>query len=62
MTENELKDRLKRFLADSGVQMAHACRCIGRSRTLIYEWLRGDAKISVKTLALIESYLQKFNY
>ena len=62
MNETELRERLIRFINDSGIQLTNVCRCIGRSRSMVYRWLRGEVTMSAKSLAMVNNYLIKFNY
>ena len=59
---NDLKDRVTRFIADSGAKKTLFADKVGIGRTTLYKWLEGSITISANIENKIDRYLREFNY
>lgn len=57
-----LKDRTRDFLRRLPVNVSAFCREISLSRSALYQWLRGDLRLSAASEKRIDHYLTELGF
>lgn len=59
---NQIIDRINRYLYESGIPKTRFCRKIGISTQYLYKLLTGERRFSDKITAVFDEYLGKQGY
>lgn len=57
-----LKERVKKYLNETGVPRTVFCKKIGISTGYLYKWLHDERSISEILEVTIDTYLSKYNF
>ena len=62
MNQQQLKQRVQNYIADSGIPRTTFCKRINISTVYLYKWLHDERTFSDEVVERIETYLNKYGY
>ena len=62
MFEEELKNRITRYLEASGARISFICSKLHLTPSALFQWRKGQLNLTPERLLSIDDYLRRWNY